>query len=609
MSYFLRRIPLLGLIAAIAAGWVAVLQVTFPAPRPDYTTQGAEGPQAPALVHTLDASPLVGSPHQPQITVLSEGTVLPALSGQGGRGPSGKASPAFADPRGERIRELKVQIWTAEGVLTGPQDLPLINLSPESRQTNNVYLDLGPVAFPLGNDFRAGSVYSAPLAESPSGRPLGDLALYTSDIVMAGLRKHGILDFHNAPDSWFDHQSDLQGKVKQCKYDLDVAQKAFDEAKRVFDALVNAGNAVNQKIDDFQRDLSATERSLGELQRQLDGKISEEINKVLPEKIPITKSVPKPWKPWEKEEIKLGEIPNPMRTPEAVARLKEKLIKELSGAVKAIMDQIRTTQVKIENLKASIAKHAKEKVAETAKKAADDTRAAAEKALIAARNLHGEFEKVLGEVNAIVKTLPKLPFDLPKPGEWEPAKLVLLVNGKPFLTWEVNERLKRGHASCMRLLKPLSPAEQLAHRLRVEMPKQGEGWAEKLAILTTRFKVAGISGWDDSMPVKTARVVGCLKRPPSVGTDNCVSLDLQVERLEAAGQSIELDGKRAVAHTRFVRIEYVYCGVGRTPDERFKTWQVGDRFEASGAVRFDTDGAGHLEIHPGGPAEIKVVSR
>src|SRR5262249_48190419 len=152
-----------------------------------------------------------------------------------------------------------------------------------------------------------------------------------------------------------------------------------------------------------------------------------------------------------------------------------------------------------------------------------------------------------------------------------------IVNDKELVSIPVRERLKKGHPAWVRMLKRLRPEERFVLGLRVHVNSSGGHEAEELARFTTVFKNLGISGWEPA-PVPTAIATGVLRHPPSPGTDGFVSLDLELEQVQAIGRTFILDEKHGVRHPRFIRIEYKHRDEGGNDDTRYRDWKVGDRF-------------------------------
>jgi hypothetical protein len=202
----------------------------------------------------------------------------------------------------------------------------------------------------------------------------------------------------------------------------------------------------------------------------------------------------------------------------------------------------------------------------------------------------------LAEAKTLAAQLPWIP-DLPKPGELKIDRVRLIANGREIASFDVHERLRQGHPSWARPLIVLSPEEQYVQHLRVNL-NQRSSWKDEVAgSVSTIFKIAGISGWE-SEPVESARIVGTLRNPPSPGTDGYVSLDLELERVEARNYGFVLDGAHGLLHKRYIRIEYKHLNPSGVDDERYKSWQIGQRFAVEGPACRDTDRWEFSELHP-----------
>jgi hypothetical protein len=186
-------------------------------------------------------------------------------------------------------------------------------------------------------------------------------------------------------------------------------------------------------------------------------------------------------------------------------------------------------------------------------------------------------------------------------------RVSLIVNGREFATFSVNDRLMQGHPSWTGLFKTFPPEEQFARGLRVNLGRQNSSFDEEIARLTGIFKDLNVSGWQNG-PIQTARVVGKLQSPPSDSKDGFATLDLELERVEARGAMFVLDGAHGVRHKRYLRIEYKHRTSNGSDDSRFKSWHPGDRLAVSGQVLWDTDRNGFYEIHPDSSSQVKVLS-
>jgi hypothetical protein len=159
----------------------------------------------------------------------------------------------------------------------------------------------------------------------------------------------------------------------------------------------------------------------------------------------------------------------------------------------------------------------------------------------------------------------------------------------------------------------LGADEQFVNRLRVTQARASKHADEYIAGASTVFKNLGISGWQ-SGPVKHAEIVGTLYHPPSAGTDDCVSLDLDVERVVVGRKwlglkenAFDIGTSGGVPHHRYIRIEYAHRSTGGQDDARYEGWKVGDKLRVAGPVRWDTDREGFFELHPTRAQDVTVV--
>jgi hypothetical protein len=167
---------------------------------------------------------------------------------------------------GESIHSLAVRIKTAKELFAGMADFPSINISAEMGGhkyiSNTAYLDLGCVSFPLGNDFHAGEekIITLPLDGLPQ--------LYVRDVVMIGLRKHGLLDLNNAPDSGLDILlpggatpehivMHLTEDVRKARNAVDAAQTAVRIHDEIVQRMVAIVNRANQAVNDAKTQADA----------------------------------------------------------------------------------------------------------------------------------------------------------------------------------------------------------------------------------------------------------------------------------------------------------------------------------------------------------------
>ncbi|MDQ6942880.1 MAG: hypothetical protein M3169_10270 [Candidatus Eremiobacteraeota bacterium] len=216
------------------------------------------------------------------------------------------------------------------------------------------------------------------------------------------------------------------------------------------------------------------------------------------------------------------------------------------------------------------------------------------------------FEKkgINGWTGAPDKTSPS-PFA--RDNRWHPLSFRLKVNGHNFgglMAFPQNVILDKQSPSWRYDLKSLSHAEMFAYGLRDEIAPITGHLGEEISRFTTEFKKLGISGWqrgplvnDPQFPRATA--VGYVRHPPSPGDDGFVSLDLQLESVDIGGENFSVDGSGSVGLQRYVRVEYCHHA---------NAWpRLDDHVQISGRVVWDTDKNGFFEIHPDGPADVKVI--
>jgi hypothetical protein len=107
---------------------------------------------------------------------------------------------------------------------------------------------------------------------------------------------------------------------------------------------------------------------------------------------------------------------------------------------------------------------------------------------------------------------------------------------------------------------------------------------------------------------------GRLIHPPSCGSDGYVSLDLEVSKVTVGRKFLGLLSNTVavntddVPHPRFIRIEYLRVDRRGHSDERYADWKVGDKFQVSGPVEWDTDKSGFFELHPVGEKAVRVTN-
>lgn len=164
--------------------------------------------------------------------------------------------------------------------------------------------------------------------------------------------------------------------------------------------------------------------------------------------------------------------------------------------------------------------------------------------------------------------------------------------------------LVANHRQC--LPQPSCDTAWLRRHLR-DSPNPPLSWlARSSAKLSSPFKRLGVRGWSDLC--YDAQVTGVLLQA-AYSNDGFRTLDLEIERLSVGGLQLwdARDGRR------FIRIEYDTTQVPPAAlAEDGARWSRlrtdGQRVWVRGRLRWDFDGSGHLEIHPRGPEDIRMIS-
>jgi len=188
--------------------------------------------------------------------------------------------------------------------------------------------------------------------------------------------------------------------------------------------------------------------------------------------------------------------------------------------------------------------------------------------------------------------------DVPLPEQWKPESITIIVNGRDFVTFNINQPLKQGQSeweSGRNGIRPLSPGEYFVQGLRVNVVK-GNGKDDYVSFIATpAVKMRGFSGWDEITDVRSVTVTGVLEHPPSYGLDAGVSFDLKIKEIDVDGQPLSFQ------HDRFIRIEYRF-GI----DDRFRQWHKGDTLRVTGSIKRDRDRTTFYEIHLNNPSYTKL---
>jgi hypothetical protein len=492
----------------------------------------------------------------------------------------------------EVISSLQVKFDTDSGIFAGT--------------TDDVWLDLGPRAWKVGSDFPAGSSKSFNVTvnndyfSAPNGPPS---PLRVRDIGYVRIEKKGICGITDAPDSLFDPASFLPS----AEAEIEKAQKALSEAGKLIDLHRQAIKAEQEAIDaaakanqDFLNKKADAEKQLLDLnvsiqQKQLDLQngvikkledVAEDTERTVCDKLAVVIFGP--------AACIISHVVHETHIVQHVTKAwsdaQQFIIdrqRDVSGVAKAVVD----FEASAEGAAASKLAHQ----ATLGQLLADNS---AETALNAASAVLDAAKKYAADLDDLVKkALAGL--QVPLPGQWHLGHVSVAVNGKMIADVSVGKWLKRNDSSYVYLLGHGAPKEQFLAGLRASINAQSGVWDQLVAGLTTTFfKDFGISGWQ-GRPLASATVIGTLCHPPSPGTDRFVSLDLEVEEVEARGRVFKIER----AATRFIRVEYV-----NGADFRYRSWSPGTRLMVEGPVLWDTDQYGFYELHPARASQVREAS-
>jgi hypothetical protein len=194
-------------------------------------------------------------------------------------------------------------------------------------------------------------------------------------------------------------------------------------------------------------------------------------------------------------------------------------------------------------------------------------------------------------------------------GEWKPASIHLIVNGKEFVHFEVNEWLRQAHPTWQVLLRPKASLQERFARAMRMIPNGKLEKKDKISSLITTplAKEKGISGWKHTnIPVTfaTGKVVQM-----ATSLDGLATIDIALESLRVGNQDFPMDAKHGILQQRYLRVEYQFkhgdpAGV---LEKGHPLPRQGQRVRIGGTVWWDTDDEWWYEIHPRGPKDVEVL--
>lgn len=553
----------------------------------------------PSLL-TMPFSAQMPTPLNPLIVLSSTfkcpGLPQPRLSGSLLRGPL----PVTSDRPNDQLRSLAVRITTSGDPLSGTND--------------DVWLDIGPKAWKIGDDFDTGSTTTTVVDISGKDDNVDIptvVPLYVRDISKLRLEKKGLCGLTDAPDSVAS--SIIPGiptpasTIAALKQQVALAQYALDQQKSLLD--------IQQKLLQQQLDVIASaQQTLGSAVDEI-ANIPGQIANIQNQITNVQKQI----------------LQTPAQVASQVCHNPSIVLSLLSGGTSALVcatvqaanpvwQSLTNTAT---NLSQSKDRLAAELAAATARKATalqSLATATAAKAIIETQKQQDQLQyaaahqtldgaqNALAEAEVLAAKLPFSNFSVPIPGQWKIQHVTLIVNGHDFASFDVNDTLRQRHAEWSKSIGTSDPSEEFVRGLRVNVNKQSTHSDERVARVTTVFKVSDISGWK-SGPISTARVIGTLRNPPSPGDDGYVSLDLEVETVEANNLAFVLDDHSGIGHQRFIRIEYKNRDSKGVVDTRYRNWPVGTRFAIDAPVAWDTDRQGFFELHPDSASQVVTLAR
>ena len=504
--------------------------------------------------------------------------------------------PLPSPPTGVKIYRLEVRIETSNDIMSGTE--------------NQVWFDIGPIGWQLPGDFPRGSDRTIDLPlEDHSTDPL-----YSDDIVQLRLEKKGMCGFTNAPDSPLDVMIPevpitpqqtvefFRGQVRLAQYAVGRAQVGFDEATKAAKAAADIIAEATKSLNEAQGQLL----KLPDFVAEANNRLIDLKARVMLVPLELTHDVCHSERKWVF--VVLGGWWE-MITVCHLEKYVNPLYTQLTEQIEGITKRINAAQADMARF-ALQQQQAVTRLSQgrAAQEIADKAVGLAGTELVIAREALGVASVGLAEAAEVAKSLNLPGISLPKPNQWKPTRVTLIVNGEPFASAPVGVRLKKGNPVWVYQVRPLNASQQLAHGLRVRINKASSRSDEQIAILSTVGKESGVSGWFEG-PVREAVAIGVLRHRPSAGSDGFVSLDLEVEKIEVPRSFLPdiafvLDGQHGVRHRRFIRIEYAHRDRSGRDDTRYLRWSVGQRFRIRGPVEWDTDAYGFFELHPTAPKDL-----
>src|SRR5579884_1932308 len=475
----------------------------------------------------------------------------------------------------EIIDSIQVSIETNGGIFSG--------------DTDDVWLDIGPRAWKIGDNFGAGTTITTALSAADINNSYFQLSgagkLRVKDIAYIRLEKKGICGLTDAPDSLLDllfpGGATPANLLPSARAEIEKAQAAIGLAndglalhKKAIEAEQNVINDIDAKLNQLNSLKSTAEKTAIDLNSALIQKQHD----IESGSIKHFESVVEHFS----DEVcaSIAKFTGLCLAKKLVdkTRVVQHVTQTYSDAQQFIVNQqakIATVEKQVVDLQTSITNTASEKAAHMATlsqmledKTAEADLAKASKTLTYAKEYARQLDDLAQQALAGLS--------VPQPGQWNLHSVTVAVNGKKLTSFLVDRRLKRHASSVQFYLRSLTPDEEFNHGLRANVPQEQDekrpNKDELVAGITTQFfKDNGISGWE-GRPLTSAAVIGILRHRPSPGTDNFVSFDLELQEVEARGRFYSLSSAEV---PRFIRIEY-----NNVSDTRYLQWPVGTRIYA-----------------------------
>jgi hypothetical protein len=502
----------------------------------------------------------------------------------------------------DEIDSIQVQFDTGSGIFSG--------------DTDDVWLDIGPRAWKVGDSFDAGTIKTVTLSSGNINDAYFELSapgkLRVRDIAYIRIEKKGICGLTDAPDSLLDlvfpggatpanllpsaraEIEKAQTELARVSSLLDLHAKAIEAEQKTINSLAGDLNHLQDQKTSLEKSALDLNTAILQKQHDLDSGVIQKTESFVET---YMKKICDHW--WQKADpiCLIGQQATRVSTrlTQAYLDATQWIINQQASAA-GIAKQILDVQNNITKTSTDIAAH----TATLGDLLADNTA----KAAVASA------QQALDDAKSYAQTLDDLArsalagITVPQPGQWNLHSVSVSINGKLLTTFVVDRRLKSHASSVVSYIHPLSPEDEFTFAVRANIPQEKSEHRPNsdeyaAGITTPFFKDNGISGWQ-SRPLSEAKVIGILRHKPSPGLDSFVSFDLQLLQIQARGRTYEMSQKEV---PRFLRIEYA-----NATDTRYLQWSTGTHLIIEGPVLWDTDQYGFYELHPVKNSQVQVAN-